>query len=130
MQKVLHQVQPMHFLDLTTAYSSIQDSDLSLRISEVLHPDCEQFSLSSLYRPGSEWWMEKMPELPSGTGKKEAERPKPQSNSQLQVVAQSAGPGSGSSAEYNSFQAKTPSYSNTEPSSGSASPVLGGVPRL
>jgi len=66
----------MHLLDLTTTYSSIQNSDLSLRISEVLHPDCKQFSLSSLYRPGSslslphnqEPLIQKLQEVASGAG--------------------------------------------------------------
>lgn len=49
-RRTVQLAKPTHFLDLTTAHSGTQISDLSLRIAQALPPACKQISPSSLFQ--------------------------------------------------------------------------------
>ena len=50
LRRTVQLAKPTHFLDLTTAYSTAQTSELSLHIAKALPPTCKQISPSSLFQ--------------------------------------------------------------------------------
>ena len=50
MRRTVQLAKPTHFLDLTTAHSTTQISELSLHIAQALPPTCKQISPSTLFQ--------------------------------------------------------------------------------